>query len=84
MKHFFTPEAPLNAFDPILRAVQGSMRPDPAADDAAYEVAKFQRQCARDAAFRESLDDEQIEPEYERDAAEFFAAEQCPSDSTFR
>lgn len=28
--------------------------------------------------------DEQVEPEYERDAAEFFAAEQCPSDSNFR
>lgn len=28
--------------------------------------------------------DEPAEPEYERDAAEFFAAEQCPSDSNFR
>jgi hypothetical protein len=25
-----------------------------------------------------------IEAEYDRDAGEFFAAEQCPSDSTFR
>lgn len=46
------------------------------------EVARFKRLCANDAEFREQIREE--EPAVERDAAEFFAAEQCPSDSNFR
>lgn len=46
------------------------------------DVARFKRLCANDAEFREQIREE--EPAVERDAAEFFAAEQCPSDSNFR
>jgi hypothetical protein len=33
--------------------------PDPAADEAAYAVSRFQRQCARDAAWRDMRSEEQ-------------------------
>lgn len=43
----------------------------------------FREQCARDERLRRMFQPH-VEPEYERDAAEYFAAEQCPSDATFR
>jgi hypothetical protein len=80
MKHpFWTrDDLALNAFVPALEAVQAALEPrryvaDPAAD---ADVTQFQL-TTRGAADR---DDGARAP----DAGEFFAAEQCPSDATFR
>lgn len=57
--------------------------PQPIVDDADYHAVCFKRLCANDAAVRELMAEREVEPAYERDAEEFFLAEQCPSDATF-
>jgi hypothetical protein len=57
--------------------------PHPLVDTTDCHVECFRRQCARDADLREVMQPRVYEDEG-RDAAEFFAAEQSPSDATFR
>jgi hypothetical protein len=71
---------------PALAAIESALglaaRPrsyanEPSAD---HDIANFHRKVARDRAWREELPPSEDEG---RDAAEFFAAEQCPSDANF-
>jgi hypothetical protein len=55
--------------------------PDPLAESD-EEYRRFQRQCARDEAFREKQEEgREIDP---RSDEQWFLDEQCPSDSNFR
>lgn len=74
-----------NLFSAALAAIQGALESGPR---TAVELEDFHRkvfrdQLKRDAALRAQFQPRVYEDE-QRDAEEFFAAEQCPSDATFR
>lgn len=79
---------------PALDAIYGLLgqrpapacQPKPLTDTEDYHVAIFRRECERDAKLRQLMQPAQprVYEDEGRDASEFFAAEQCPSDASFR